>query len=639
MPGNIPEFVLRNLYVRNSLKETTEGFTFAMCNTFAAATILGFDLEVNGEIIPRQATHLHLEGATDVLGTEISSDAPFALPLQTVLHINIDGFKPGAGSLRINVLTREAGLLSFGIKTDGLTPLKQAYPMPRGLKKLFNSAYQAEIDVDADAVIGEIDPHIYGHFVEHLESCVYGGIWREDGSAYNEDVLELIKALKPPNIRYPGGNFASDYHWEEGIGDKAKRPSHYDRAWHTEDSNQVGTHEFLDLCEQSGAEPFLVINDGSGTVEEAARWVAYCNEAETGKEGKRRAKNGHPAPMKVRLWGLGNEVWGAWQVGHTDASGYTARIKPYIDAMRAADPNIKLVAVGLDELDGDPNQAHAWNETVLKEIGNSIDYLSFHVYHPGDEGFQESYDQVDLYHSLMAAPASTEDVIRRMVAQIKTLQPNRQIGIALDEWNIKLPQEPDAHSQHDLTYTLRDGLYIAGMFNAFHRQCNDLKIANLAQLVNVLPLIVKRGEKPALKTTLYHPFWLYQFMQNSALKVEVEAPVFNSKPLGWNISAKKALPYVDATATRSTDGNRLTLGIINRHPVRAVRIKIGLSGLQGLQPAKAWLMTGANPLAENRLDVAPGVTCEATPPPQMQGDLLHLAIPAASLLVICLEKK
>ncbi len=532
-------------------------------------------------------------------------------------------------------------MLSFSIKTDVAVTAQVKYPRENIFKRLFRKPIRSQMVIELDQVVGEINPHVYGHFVEHLENCVYGGVFSKDGASVNEDVLTLVKALKPPNIRYPGGNFASDYHWEEGIGPKDQRPVHTDRAWHVQDPNQVGTDEFLQYCEAVGAAPFLVINDGSGTPEEAARWVAYCNDPATTPMGKKRAENGHPEPYGVKLWGLGNEVWGEWQIGHTDAAGYVERIRAFIDAMRAVDPEIKLVAVGLDQLEGDPRNATEWNQTVLEGLGDAIDFLSFHVYQPSEEGYQESYDPARLYHSIVAAPHSTEEAIKRMADLIKNVVPGRKIGIALDEYNVKYPPQPGARSMHDLVYTLRDGLYVAGMLNAFHRQCEDLQIANIAMLVNVLPLIVKPEGQAAFPTPLYFPFLLYSKMESQVLSVKHWSPTFAAQGLGLNISPQPQVPYVDVTVTSAADGSRVVLGLLNRHPLKDASLMIGLKGedQKSLKTTESWLMNGPDPLAANTADAPDVVKVTQEKPPALRFGWIDCRLPPASLQVLVLEQR
>ena len=467
----------------------------------------------------------------------------------------------------------------------------------KSLMDFLKGPQRAILRLDAERTTGEINPHIYGHFIEHLERCIYGGIWTENGDKLREDVLRLIQPLKPPVIRYPGGNFASAYHWEDGIGPKESRPKRFDPAWQAEESNLVGTDKFVELCRRIGAEPYLCVNDATGTPEEAARWVAYCNEDAHGEQGKRRAANGHLEPYQVRLWGVGNEVWGDWQVGHTDAAGYVQRLRPIIEAMRAVDPSIKIVAVG-DTLaaDGAP-EARRWNETVLREAGDLINYLSFHLYQPGEAGWQSGLDPQGQYYAICAAPLSAEQDIQRLAELIKQAAPGKGIKVALDEWNVWPAPPPDATSKHGIRYTMRDALYTAGMLNAFQRQSKHLTLANLAQMVNVLPLIVT-NERQSYATPIYYPFEMYRHMEPVAMAVDLDSPVYKSQALG-NIEALEKVPYIDVSATKSRSGSRVVLGVVNRHPTRRVDLSVRLYGFEDLRPKKGWLLRHSDPLAEN----------------------------------------
>ncbi len=639
MAPKIPEFILRNMFVKGSFTPAEGGFSFQIRDTYAPATVIGFNLEVNRQVIPLESIQLVLAGGDPRPAADIAPEAPFALPVNEVLTVMVQGMPGAEENLRISVDTREVVRLSFTVKTEQKANQPSHYPKGSFWKRILAPAFTGQAVVQLDSVVGEIDPRVYGHFVEHLENCVYGGIFTKDGSRMNSDVVEWVKAMQPTIIRYPGGNFASDYHWEEGVGPLDRRPAHYDRAWHREDSNQVGTDEFIAFCEGVGAEPFLVINDGSGTPEEAARWVAYCNAPADTEMGAKRAANGHPEPYNVKVWGLGNEVWGESQVGHTDAQGYVQRIKPFIAAMRTVDPEIELVAVGLDMLAGDPRHAEDWNRTVLEGIGGQINHLSFHIYQPSEEGYQAEYDPETLYHNILSAPYSVEDALRRMARLIEEIVPDRKIGIALDEYNVKYPPQPEAHSMHEQDYALRDGLYIAGMLNIFHRQCQTLKIANLALLVNTLPVICKPENGPAFPTALFFPFMLYSHMEKQVLEIITWSPEFAVMGLGLNISPRNNVPYLDLTATRSEDGRRLTLGITNRHPLREARIMVNLKG-DGepvYKSKEAWLMLGKDPLAVNTAAEPENIELYTTKPPAVRFGWLEISLPPASLMVVTLE--
>lgn len=637
MPA-VPEFILRKLYVKGSLQSEEDGFSFRLLNTFAPATFIDFAVEVDSKLIAGEHILLRAEGGSERLASEITPEAafPFSVGVEYTLIVHSAPFPQQKITLHVD--TVEAGLVSFTLPLKKMKKTKHGAVSNRWLwaiKRLLPAkSLPANISIDAESILGEISPHVYGHFVEHLERCVYGGIWTGDGSHMRDDTVSLIRKLQPPNIRYPGGNFASGYHWEDGIGPGEKRPKRYDQAWNTWESNQVGTDEFMMLCTEVGAEPFLVINDATGTPEEAARWVAYCNEPQNTAQGKRRAKNGHPLPYHVHLWGIGNEVWGQWQIGHTDAANYAKRLREFATAMRAVDPAIHIIAVGEGILSDDlEDPGRLWNETVLQETGDLIDEISFHLYQPERDGWRESYDLDVLHHTICAAPLDVERIIARMADQIRTIKPLRDIGIAFDEWNLWLPPPQTAKSMHEVVYTMRDALYTAGMLNVFHRHPKMLRIANLAQLVNVLPAIVT-DDNQAYATSIYYPFYMYRAMQPISLSPEVEVPDYDSEQLG-NIPGMKSVPYLDVTATRDELGERLTVGVVNRHLTRAIHTQISMKHFGAFSRIRAWQLH-ADPLANNTFEKPQRVAAREVTPPSVDGDGFSYTFPAASVTVIAL---
>jgi alpha-N-arabinofuranosidase len=456
---------------------------------------------------------------------------------------------------------------------------------------------RAILRIDGEKVIGEIDPRIYGHCITPQGHCIYGGIWSEDGQKVRGDVLRQVQPLKPAVISVIGEDFASGYHWEDGIGPREQRPMTFNPFVGREESNAVGTDEYLALCEQTGAAPCLWIDAATGTPEEAARWVAYCNESADGEQGRRRAASGHREPYQVRLWGIGNAGSGSRQAAQTSPEDYVDRLRLIVAAMRAVDPAIKIVAAGRWlGADADPS-ARRWNETVLRLATDLIDYLSFRLYQPGREGWQDDYDLDALYYTICAAPRSAENAISRMGELIGRVAPGHGIKAALVEWNLWLPPRPGEVGSLAAPFTMRDALYTAGMLNAFQRQSKVLSLANVAHLVNVLPLIVT-DENRAYATPIYYPFAMYRHMESLALEVELDSPTFDNQSLG-NIEEMEENPYLDVSATRSHSGQRVVLGIVNRHPTRRVDLSVRLAGLEDMQPTRGWLLRHRDPLAEN----------------------------------------
>lgn len=567
----IPDFILKKLIVPGSFKETSGGFRFKIMNSFAPATITRFSLRIGNQIIPPGNISIAIEGQNRFSGNNVTPDHPMLLPVG--VEITVESIvSTNIAPVFLNAMTKEVGEIDFclldgkkNVKSKELKPLIFSY-----LHKTKN----ADLLIHPDQVKKSVSPFVLGQFVEHLERCVYDGIWTADGNKLREDTLDLIRQLNPPLIRYPGGNFASGYHWEDGIGAVEKRPHRHDAAWQAEESNKVGTDEFLAFCELIGTEPLLVVNDGSGTSEEAARWVAYCNNPVHTEQGARRAANGHPEPYNVRYWGIGNEVWGPWQIGTTSAQEYARRANKFITAMKAVDPSIKIVAVGNSPLTDDPeDEAAVWNRIVLENLAGEIDYLSWHIYQPDKEDWRESYDPLELYLAVCAAPLDIGLILERVEKQITGISPERTILQAVDEWNLWLPPRAKNVSMHNVSYTLRDALYVASVLITFYKRSHTVGMANLAQLVNVLPLIYT-NDKNAFATALFFPFVLFNQMQPNVIHTDVTCETFDTDQLSINMTAHQNVPYLDELATISDDGRRLTLVLVNRYPINRLRVNI-----------------------------------------------------------------
>jgi alpha-N-arabinofuranosidase len=243
---------------------------------------------------------------------------------------------------------------------------------------------KARIKIDTERVIGEIDPKIYGNFIEHLGRCIDGGVFDErspmaDTDGFRKDVLAASRDLNVTILRWPGGNFSSNYHWMDGIGPRDKRPPRLEMAWGTVESNRFGTHEFLSYADKAKTEPYICCNLGTGTWTEAQQWVEYCNSAEDTAMTRLRKQNGREAPWKVKYWGLGNEMDGPWQMGHRSAADYGAFALEAAKLMKWTDPNIKLIAAGASNFRPGVDWV-SWNRTVLEFLRDHADYLALHTY-------------------------------------------------------------------------------------------------------------------------------------------------------------------------------------------------------------------------------------------------------------------
>ena len=628
----IPEFVLRKLVVPGSLKKTGSGFSFILLNTFAPATITKFELINKVNPIPAQSITFSSSVSPAQKAEKITAENPVLTPVGVEILVSVED-QPLTDAIIVKAMTKEVGEIVFSLAEK--KEKKSQKKIKPYLISRFAPAQKAHLHINPGEVAKiPASPFVLGQFVEHLERCVYDGVWKSDGSELRQDTLDLIQQLNPPIIRYPGGNFASGYHWEDGIGPKDKRPARHDAAWQAEDSNLVGTDEFLAFCELIGTEPLLVVNDGSGTAEEAARWVEYCNGSAATEGGRRRAANGHAEPYGVKYWGIGNEVWGAWQIGTTSAKEYVLRLKRFIKAMKAVDPSIVLVAVGDLPLTADDNDPAAlWNQEVLSSAGDQFDYLSWHIYQPDTEGWKEMPDALEVFKSICAASVDIETYIQRIEKEIADFSRNKKVLQALDEWNVWLPPLPGARSMHQVTYTMRDAIYAVCVLAACYRNAHTLGMANLAQLVNVLPLIMT-NEHTAIGSALFPPFILFNQMERNVVSSSYEGPNYDSQSMGPNIHAHKDVPVLDHLLTVSDDGKRYTLLLINRLAENRLEVRFTFDAI----PGESAEISAAHPLAANTFEHPDRVRLQDGLKPKKDGDEWKITLKPASIVMLEFNK-
>ncbi|MGD0113495.1 MAG: hypothetical protein ABSD48_16685 [Armatimonadota bacterium] len=283
------------------------------------------------------------------------------------------------------------------------------------------------IKIDLGHRLGTIEPKLYGMFIEHLGRCIYGGIYdpespQADDTGVRLDVLEAARGLHVPILRWPGGNFVSGYHWLDGVGPKEQRPTRVEPAWQTSETNQFGTDEFLAYCRRLEVEPYICVNLGSGGIEEAAAWVEYCNRPAGTRYADLRVRNGSPDPSRVTYWGLGNELYGDWQIGHKKPEEYAHLARQCAHLMKWTDPGIKLILCGAGE--------HDWDRLALRECADIVDYISYHFYWAKVAG-------QDPHYSTLSRPYQSEQYLRFLGALIEQIRREKNvphpIGIAVDE--------------------------------------------------------------------------------------------------------------------------------------------------------------------------------------------------------------
>ena len=369
------------------------------------------------------------------------------------------------------------------------------------------------------------------------------------------EVFDKIKLLKPAFIRWPGGNVAQDYRWLWGIGPRDERVTWSNLSWKNEpEPGDFGTDEFVMFARAVGAEPSITVNvEGRGaTTEEAAAWVEYCNGPASSKYGAMRAANGHPTPFGVKFWEVGNEIWGDWVRGHSDAETYARNYNRYAQAMRAVDPSIKLIAVGDNNM--------SWNRTVLREAGRNIDYLAIHHYYGRRELQGDPLN-------LMARPLFFERFYAQIQQLLVELALADRVKLAINEWGLDLPTERQ--------YSMESALYGARLMNVFERSGEIVEMSAVSDLVNGWPGgIIQSGRHSLFVSPIYLVNQLYaEHRGDLLLASKIDGPTFNTSREGTNI------PYLDATATRTTDGKTLFIKAVNTNPTSALLTTITIDGL------------------------------------------------------------
>jgi alpha-L-arabinofuranosidase len=360
------------------------------------------------------------------------------------------------------------------------------------------------------------------------------------------DVFEKIKQLKPAFIRWPGGNVAQDYHWMLAVGPRDERTTWTNLSWKNEpEASDFGTDEFVAFARAAGAEPSITVNveGGGATVEEAAAWVEYCNGPASSKYGAMRAANGHAAPFNVKLWEVGNEIWGNWVRGHSDAETYARNYNRYAKAMRAVDPSIKLIAVGDNDM--------KWNRTVLRAAGANIDYLAIHHYYGRREMHGDPLN-------LMARPLYFERFYREVEQMLRELGLEGRVKLAINEWGLDLPTERQ--------YSMESALYGARLMNVFERMGGLVEMSAVSDLVNGWPGgIIQAGRQSVFVSPIYLVNQIYNEHRGDVrLSSKVNSPTFDTSREGVKI------PYLDVTVTRTADGKQIFIKAVNTSPTSSL---------------------------------------------------------------------
>lgn len=485
----------------------------------------------------------------------------------------------------------------------------------------------ATIYVNPSIRHGEIHRHIYGYFLEHTANAIYGGMYDpasplSDERGFRTDILEAARRLRVPILRWPGGNFASAYHWRDGVGPKEMRPRRLEITWSNtgaspypiEESNHFGTNEFVAYCRAIGADPYINFNSASGDFTDAMRWMEYCNYAGDTEMARLRRAHGCEQPHGVTYWGIGNEVWGQWQVGYRTAAEYGTLARDIGHFARHVDPAAKVLVVGWL----DPK----WNLEVLEKTAQVADYLTVHLYTRTD--FRMG---VDDYYQSLGGSVGFEEMLRSVTGQVQGfLRANRidrSIALSVDEWNLshrgkggstrltpagEIEQTPPEAGGRQSPRTLMDALFVAGTLNGFHRLASSVKMANYVQMVNNHAPLLVRGSQ-LVKTPVYHVMdWYRNVLGEVAIGAHVDserrAVRTNVGRLEWDVE----LPLVDATATLSGDGTELALAVVNRNREQPADCRLQFGGLELPDQGELRLLTGDSPYAQNTFEAPDAVT-------------------------------
>lgn len=484
----------------------------------------------------------------------------------------------------------------------------------------------------------KINKEIYGQFAEHLGSCIYGGIWVGENSqipninGYRKDVFDALKALQIPVLRWPGGCFADEYHWMDGIGPKDKRPTMQNNNWGgTIEDNSFGTHEFLNLCEMLGCEPYISGNVGSGTVEELAKWVEYMTSDGDTPMARLRRQNGRDKAWKVKYLGIGNESWGCG--GSMRPEYYGDLYRRYSTYCREYDGN-KLYKIASGASDYDYN----WTKVLMENVGHRMDGLSLHYYTvtgwDGSKGPAINNNTDDFYWT-MGKCLGIEDVIKKHSDIMDKHDPKKQIGLLVDEWGTWWDTEPGTNPGHLYQQNcMRDAFVAALSLNVFHRHCDRVKMCNIAQVVNVLQSMIltdQEGTGHMVLTPTYHVFRMYTpFQEATYLPTAVATDSIDVR--GYQQNAAPRIPVVSVSAAKTKDGS-ICVALVNISLDEAKDVEISIDGTS-VSNVSGEILSGKTIADHNDFAHPSAVVPTQFKDVSIKKDKIQMKVPAKSIVVL-----
>lgn len=423
---------------------------------------------------------------------------------------------------------------------------------------------KAQVIIDKEFILGDVDKRLYGSFIEHLGRAVYEGIYQPesafaDENGFRKDTIELVKELNVPIIRYPGGNFVSGYCWEDGVGPKEKRPSRVDLAWSVIETNQFGLNEFVDWTKAVNSQVMMAVNLGTRGVEDAKNLLEYCNFSGNSKYSDLRKFHGYEKPHNIKTWCLGNEMDGPWQMGHKTAEEYARLAHETGRVMKMMDPNIELVACGSSS--SSMPTFGSWEATLIDECYDTIDYVSMHQYYGNRDNDSANF---------LASSVDLDQFITNVIAICDYVKGKKHgkknINISLDEWNVwyhsneadeKLEKWVQKPHQLEDVYNFEDALLVGSMLITMLRHADRVKIGCMAQLVNVIAPIMT-SDTGAWKQTIFYPFYYCsRYGHGTVLNTIVKSPVYEAKQYG-------EAAFLDCVVVNNEEEEELVIFAVNK---------------------------------------------------------------------------
>ena len=514
----------------------------------------------------------------------------------------------------------------------------------------------ANITLDQNYRIGDIDPRVYGSFVEHMGRCVYGGIFEPghataDNQGFRQDVLDLVRELAVPIVRYPGGNFVSGYNWEDGVGPREERPTRLDLAWKSTETNAMGTNEFAEWAKLANAEVMLAVNLGTGSIDSVRNLVEYCNHPSGSYYSDLRVSHGVPEPHKFKTWCLGNEMDGRWQIGHKTADEYGRLACQTAIAMKWVDPSIELAACGSSH----PKMPTypEWEATVLDHTYEYVDYITLHRYYAKTpvrsamQGATTETESGDVLGTFLAQSLDMDEYIQSVIATCDYVRARKRakkhLMLSFDEWNVWYhAQEKDKKVEPwqfappiaEEPYTLEDALVVGCLLITMLRHADRLRMACMAQLVNVLAPISTATGGGAWRQTIYYPYMhASRFGRGTALNVQIDSPSYADPTFD-------AVPLLEAVATLDEEREEATVFAVNRAQDGPLVLEGDLRGLPpGYRVIEHLVLEHPDSMAKNTLDAPNTVTPHANGDAHMEDGRLTGTLPRLSWNVIRLAKR